>query len=280
VEVGNIIDYSTKKRWTTNLQCWQLVNDYWTKITGSKAWMWDTLTSKQNAIRNIWESDWPIVGWVMVSNPLNNSVWHTWIVQKVNDDGSVVILEANAAGKKEGQPPVLKTYTAEQMKWMMFSIPPKWSSYTKTSSSSWVRNNEWYILNVPWFDKLSPEKQKQIKWMSDEWLATYIENNTKDNTSDFTKEEKEILNAWNFITTIASWDWNFWFNKDDAKAVWENISSMISNWYTVNDVTDFLSQFVNEEKSMYYKDWKVYFKNTWLDNWYTIQELIRLTQKK
>lgn len=62
---------------------------------------------------------------MFVSNPLNNNVGHTGIVQSINADGSITVLEANAAGKKTGEPPVLKTYSAGQTNNMVFSQTPE-----------------------------------------------------------------------------------------------------------------------------------------------------------
>lgn len=125
-DTKSIINYSTTKRWRTNLQCWELVNDYWTQTTGSKAWMWDTLESKVDALESVWFSDIPVAWWLFVSNPLWNDVWHTWIIQKVNSDWSIEVLEANAQGLENWQKPVTKIYTADQLKnqAMAFSNAP------------------------------------------------------------------------------------------------------------------------------------------------------------
>jgi len=124
-DTQSIISYSTKLRGRTNLQCWELVNDYWTQTTWSRAWMWDTLESKVDALTKVWVSDTPIAWWLFVSNPLWNDVGHTWIVQTINPDGSIEVLEANADGKAEWQIPTTKTYTAEETQNMFFSNAPK-----------------------------------------------------------------------------------------------------------------------------------------------------------
>lgn len=66
-----------------------------------------------------------MVGGLFVSNPLNNNVGHTGIVSKVNEDGSIEVREANAQGKASGQPPVTKTYSAQQVADMRFSQAPQ-----------------------------------------------------------------------------------------------------------------------------------------------------------
>lgn len=137
----NIVDYSTIKRGKENLQCWELVNDYWTKITWSKAWMWDTLDSKLNAVEKIWASDIPVLWGLMVSNPLWNTVWHTWIVQAINADWSIDVLEANAEWKAEWQIPVTRTYPAENIWDMVFSKAPEEKEVTLTDTDIAKFNN-------------------------------------------------------------------------------------------------------------------------------------------
>lgn len=132
-----INSFTTTRNWSTNIQCGELVNDYWKKVTGSSAGIGDTLNDKYGAISDIGRSDTPVVGGIFVSNPLNNNVGHAGIVSKVNDDGSIEVREANAAGKASGQPPITKTYSAQQVSQMRFSQAPQIKSQeTKTVSTS------------------------------------------------------------------------------------------------------------------------------------------------
>lgn len=84
-----------KRRGRENLQCGELSNDYWLQKTGKPAGMGDTLESKVNAVKSIGVSNAPVVGGLFVSNPLNNDVGHTGIVESVNQDGSITVMEAN-----------------------------------------------------------------------------------------------------------------------------------------------------------------------------------------
>ena len=120
-----VSDYSTKKRGKTNLQCGELVNDYWTMMTGERAGMGNTLDSKLKAIYNVGRSESPVAGGLFVSNPLKNNVGHTGIVQSVNADGSITVLEANSSGSDNGEPPKIKTYSKEEWQNMAFSVPPQ-----------------------------------------------------------------------------------------------------------------------------------------------------------
>lgn len=86
--------------------------------------MGDSLNSKYETISNIGRSNEPVVGGLFVSNPLGNNVGHTGIVQSINDDGSVVILEANAEGKENGSAPTLRTVNPAQFENYRWSIAP------------------------------------------------------------------------------------------------------------------------------------------------------------
>lgn len=72
---------------------------------------------------------------VLYQNPLNNTVWHTWIIQTVNQDWSITVLEANREWKTTWWPLVENTYSAEQVRNMKFSKNPwiQWTEY-KTDS--------------------------------------------------------------------------------------------------------------------------------------------------
>jgi len=64
--------------------------------------MGDTLNDKYAALSDIGRSDTPVVGGLFVSNPLKNAIGHTGIVQSVNNDGSIIVREANANGSEAG----------------------------------------------------------------------------------------------------------------------------------------------------------------------------------
>lgn len=122
----NIAQYSIDKRGRTNLQCGELVNDYWEMATGSKMWVADSYDSKVRAIKKVGESPVPVEGGIFAfpAETFWGNTGHIGIVQTVNEDGSITALEANRSGKKTGTEPQLNTYTAEQVKRMKFSQPP------------------------------------------------------------------------------------------------------------------------------------------------------------
>jgi len=169
---SDIADYSITKRWRENLQCGELVNDYWNMKTGSNAWVGDSLKSKVDAIKNIGYSETPVVWWLFVSNPLNNQVWHTGIVQKVNEDGSVVVLEANAKGLAKWSKPIEKTYSQDQVSGMVFSNAPKEVEQEKMNEQQknndlqsqvlgltiWLGGTEWERKNIQ--DKIVETAQR------------------------------------------------------------------------------------------------------------------------
>ncbi len=122
----NIAQYSIDKRGRANLQCGELVNDYWEMATGSKMGVADSYDSKVKAINKVWASPVP-VEWGIFAFPAETfwgNTGHIGIVQIINEDGSITALEANRSGKKTGTEPQLNTYTAEQVKKMKFSQPP------------------------------------------------------------------------------------------------------------------------------------------------------------
>lgn len=142
----SIVDFSTSKRWRTNLQCWEFTNDYIQQVTWTKWWMWDTWESKVNAINNIWVSDEPQVWWVFIYNKWWSKVWHTWIIQSVNPDWSITTLEANRAGSKTWWPAEQVTYSAETLKkWFTFSDkisePLTWLTKTQKADLKTARTD-------------------------------------------------------------------------------------------------------------------------------------------
>jgi len=134
-----IAQYSIDQRnGRTNLQCGELVNDYWKMVTGKSMGIGNSIGSKTNAIRQAGISDVPVAGWIFVSDPLNNGIGHTGVVQSVNPDGSITVLEANAQGKEEGWEPNLVTYKADKIDGMMFSQAPAWGAAAVWEMSAWT----------------------------------------------------------------------------------------------------------------------------------------------
>lgn len=131
----SIADYSIKNRWTSNLQCWQLVNDYIKQVSWTSGGLWDTYTSKINALNKLWTSDTPQVWWIFVLKS-NWDTWHTWIIQSVSDDWkSIQVLEANRTNKSNWTPPTTSIYAVSNK--FSFSQPIWATSYKQ----SWLLAN-------------------------------------------------------------------------------------------------------------------------------------------
>lgn len=103
--VQQIVDFCTDKRNSDKVQCGMLVNDYILKVTGQNPSgdnrFQDSLESKITAIDNIGRSDRPAEGGIFAYDT-NNQYGHTGIVTKVNNDGSIEVLEANVKGSDAG----------------------------------------------------------------------------------------------------------------------------------------------------------------------------------
>lgn len=129
-EIKGIVDFCvTNRDWRTNLQCWELVNDYWTKQMWYKIGMQDSYESKVKAIQWAWQSFTPIA-WGVFAFPWWE-YWHTGIVTKVFEDWSIEVLEANRDGSSKWSYPELNTYSASKVKSMIFSMPPAtWEEYS------------------------------------------------------------------------------------------------------------------------------------------------------
>lgn len=137
----DIANFSYDKRGRTNLQCGELVNDYREKVTGSRAWVGDTYATKEQAIRNIWVSDWPVVGGLFAI-ATGDPAWHIGIVTGINDDWSIEVLDANAAwgNWSEAQH---NQYWADLVANMIFSQAPMWSGESSSQYTSAQENMMW-----------------------------------------------------------------------------------------------------------------------------------------
>lgn len=224
-DTNSIINYSENKRGKINLQCWELANDYWQQQTGSPAGLWDSLNSKNNAVNKIGSSKIPVAWWLFVINNWT-SYWHTGIVQSVNADWSITVLEANAAGKTQWQPAKTTTYSADKVKWMLFSQAPakNISNVTAIATSGTtaripdVNNNPWdlkmwdvwYWVDKNWFtifanateganalikDLIAKATGNTTTWLT--WNSTFEDLSKKYTT---TQQPKWLKNA-----TQTSW---------------------------------------------------------------------------
>lgn len=128
VTMQQIAEFCTSNRWRDTVQCWELVNDYIKMATGTKGWLGNSFNDKVKAIENMGRSPSPVEWWVFAFDVKTSqgNTGHTGIVTKVNDDGSIEVLEAN---RKENSAkwwvPTTGTYRADQIGNMVFSIPPK-----------------------------------------------------------------------------------------------------------------------------------------------------------
>ena len=189
-----IAAYSISKRGTTDLQCGQLVNDYWQKATGSRAGVGDSFESKVQAIKSAGEAKTPQSGGMFTFDPLKNGTGHIGIVQAVNADGSIEVLEANADNKKQGSPPKISTYSKSQVDKMVFSNPPATVAkppvvWTPLSGKQW---EDMLLASVPYDSTLknvnSSEVNAAIKAFAREQWATL--------ESASTKAKKYLMDSW------------------------------------------------------------------------------------
>lgn len=179
----SIVDYSTLKRWTEQLQCGQLVNDYVEQITGhtsgSPTWMWNLFSDKVNAINKIGSSSSPVVWWVFAM-PTSTKYGHTGIVQSVDWD-TFTVLEANASGNVNWEAPKLSTYKVNKN--MKFSIEPKPKLSKDDSKVAW--------------GAISQIKSKQIvkdyeKLYSKEWMLDNIITKLKNGTQT-SQDDQQLI---------------------------------------------------------------------------------------
>lgn len=164
-----IVAYSQSKRGKTNLQCGELVNDYWQNITGKRpwaSWMGNDYPSKVKAIDEVGRSSVPMEWGMFAQNIWPNG--HTGIVMAVNADGSIDVLEANAGGTKEGSQPTINTYSAATVKNLVFSQPPIGGNVSFSDSQKNL---------MDWMDAKNLTKWEQDilkkNWLTESDIYTY-----------------------------------------------------------------------------------------------------------
>jgi hypothetical protein len=172
INAGTIADYSQQKRGRANLQCGELANDYWEQATWSAIShdsSFNTYQGKVSAVKKLGQSPIPQVGGIVVMNTWT-SAGHIGIVQDVRADGSMVVLDANYEGNKNGGAPMLHVY--QQKDGMVFSRAPtdmnaEWPQ-TVTRGTSQNRpdrnSNPWDLkaywndwMNIPWATGIDDE---------------------------------------------------------------------------------------------------------------------------
>ena len=207
-----IAQYSQSVRWKTNLQCGELVNDYWAQFTGSRAWMGDTLQSKINAITKIGQSTTPQV-WGLFTLDTWTSTGHTGIVTWVNGN-QITVLEANRSGNKNGEPPVEATYTISNK--MRFSNPP---SQPATAISQY---NDQNIADLAYLVELQEKNPTQAaKDMKELGYTARDLANYKSGNVPLTEKQKntsmDIIEAIRDLTDSSRYEWNDAVGKFDPK---------------------------------------------------------------
>lgn len=209
--LNSVVSYSVNKRWTENLQCWQLVNDYIQKSTwANPTWdlrFEDTYQDKLKAIETIGKSLVPVVWWLFVLNT-GTSTGHTWIIKKINDDWSIEVLEANAAWLRKGQPPVTNKYTTT--KWMTFSVPPQNSNKTTGTTGKIPQDISRYITNSSFTDAEKKNINRDVinnGLTLDQVKELYPVKNTESKPEDFStlisKFDMSQINSFDELDQLA-----------------------------------------------------------------------------
>lgn len=273
------------KPWTSNnltelsslawkdIQCWKAVNTYIQEKTWNYGSMWDTLDSKITTLQNIWESEEPMVWWVFVSNPLNNTVWHTWIVENVNPDWSITTIEANADWKKTWWPLERRTYTKDQVANMMFS----------KSIKSYNENFEEYYKKA---GKLTAEDSKIITkefWSMENFQKQAIafwkeqaKSQIPDIETYLTDLEYLKENAWSRYASM-TWLWYYdaVYNNVIAKTSLNNLINLKNNWATFGALSNQELNFITNASDT----WKIK-RTQWEDTYKSeIDKLIASAKK-
>jgi hypothetical protein len=303
-----------------NVQCWKAVNTYIQDITWTYGKMWDTLNSKIKALESIWVSNEPVRWWVFVSNPLNNTIWHTWIVQSVNEDWSITVLEANREWKITWWPLVEHTYSAEQVKKMRFSQSIEWwrswdytlqekaimDTYLKNPASkqniealtkAWLTSDDitsyktsakWYNTEDTIFDALF-----NFSWWASkvsEWEMSLMKDRAKTFANMWLTPQQAILKyKWLNVNEDIEFEKvepyiTLWDNLSaNVKPQWyeSTVSKYINNWDT-KWLNDYINRLVDKEVQTTYK-WESILSaeyNNWLKRWNELINLIKNNSDK
>lgn len=218
-----IIAYSQQKRGKTNLQCGELVNDYWQSITGSRAWMWNYYSDKVKAIDSIWRSTVPMEWWVFAQDIWPN--WHTGIVLAVNQDGSIEVLEANAGGTKEWSAPTINTYSATTVKNMVFSQPPIWGNvpwkaptaaeqamFDKWAQYIWEK---WGLTQARFNEIANYREANPVEWLTKEQQSANRQLESKISGDKTIASFGTIKSSYNALQNVVAW----WVNRKNKASV-------------------------------------------------------------
>ena len=175
LDITQIVDFCTTNRWRSNVQCGELVNDYWKLATGAKMWIDNTFASKVQAIQNKWESPVPMAGGVFAYDV--GTYWHTGIITNVFPDGTIETLEANIDGTELWSPPVTKKYWPSQYASWTFSKPPQNNKIIEENAKAMLVG----IWGTEWereeYARMLVQRAQQFWWdlkkaKADLWLLT------------------------------------------------------------------------------------------------------------
>jgi hypothetical protein len=256
----SIAEFSATKRGTTNLQCWQLVNDYIQQITWTKWSIWDTYQSKVNALKTIWESDTPQVWWIFVYWNSKSKYWHTWIIQSI-DGNKITVLDANRAASAKWGAPEINTYTIDKN--YKFSQPiqsqknttvnpdlaPLYAKYNKWQfswtdwSNLWISKSDFIAQAWKYKDSLSSEWTQQIKKLIDlakqlktdkgrTWAALGVWNVPFTDAADYQAKFDAFIssNALDNLVDLKSQWATFWALSDQELKFIKNASTSLKLW--------------------------------------------------
>lgn len=224
LDTTQIIDFCTTKRWRENVQCGELVNDYWKLATGVRLGVEDTFASKVQAIQKYGQSPVPMA-WGAFAYDVG-TYWHTGIVTDVAPDGTITTLEANIWGTEEWSPPVQKTYAPWQYKWWTFSVSPQNNKIIEENAKSmlvWIWGTEWERAE---YAKMLVERSKQFWWdlkraKADLWLITKADQDFIETRKKEIQSLKESTWLWQARMTYQLIEQGNWDGiTDTATIVW------------------------------------------------------------
>ena len=208
-EINSIVDFCINNRWwRTNIQCGELVNDYWTKQMWYKIGMQDSYESKVKAIQWAWQSPTPMA-WGVFAFPWGDH-WHTGIVTKVFEDWSIEVLEANRGWTDKWSYPEINTYSASKVKSMVFSMPPAtWEEYSVDFNAIELPKDakESQIKSLTFANRMRDAHEKLLTlWLEDvfvwrSWAWQVRESNTFDIFKSTSQKDLEALKQ-SFISWV------------------------------------------------------------------------------
>lgn len=247
LDPSSIADFSIQSRWRSNVQCGELVNDYWRMATGSKMGVANSFQSKVEAIQSQGQSHVPIAWGVFAYDV--GKYGHTGIVTAVHPDWSIETLEANIDGTELWSPPVTKTYKPWSYGNWTFSKPPQNNRIIEENAKAMLVWIWWTESERAEYAKMLVERSQQFwgdlkKAKADLWLITkqdeaFLETRKKDiewlkksTFSDLSQARttQNLIKSWNWdaITDVATIVW-FLKTIDPASVARESEVASVEN---------------------------------------------------